>query len=178
LALTLKSVSLQSKKNVEKILIIGEDLAILYRSIKKVFPNAHYIFSNKSQKILNLFDKNFDSNFSIKTKVLDIFNGSSLTDFYLEFGKFDLIILSGIFSEYNLNTKKKRNSILFLYKHFLNFDGLFSIFDSKKELSEDLINLLKKMRYFRKIIKSYQEESSLLQYLIFIKKNRLKLFGD
>jgi hypothetical protein len=177
-ALSTKSVSLQLSKNLKRILIIGKNLIATYNSIQKAFPNAQYIVANESKEFLSRFIENIDSNINTKIKILNLFDGSSLTDFYLEFGKFDLIILSGIFNDYDLSKKRKNNSILFLYKHFLNFDGIFSILDNKKELSDDFIKKLKRLRFFKKSIKSHQQKDSSLQYLIFTKKHRLKLFGD
>ena len=178
LALTIKSVSLQSKRNIGKILIMGEDLQSICNAIIQVFPNAYYVVSNESENILNHFTHKLSLSTSIKTRVLDIFDGSSLTDFYLEFGKFDLILLSRIFDDYELSNRKKRSSIVFLHKNFLNINGLFTILNGEEELTEDLISLLKKIKAFKKVIKSYQKQDKMLKYLIFTKKSRLKLFGD
>jgi len=178
LALTIKSISLQSKRNIGKILIIGDDLISIYNAMISVFPDAYYVVSNESQNVLDQLTKQFNLQTSLKTRVLDIFNGSLLTDFYLEFGKFDLILLSGIFDKYDLSTRKKRTSIVFLHKNFLNINGIFTILNGEEQLTEELINLLKKIKAFKKVIKSYQEQDNSLKYLIFKKKTRLKLFGE
>jgi len=178
LALTIKSMSLQSKRDIGKILIIGKNLISVYNAMNSVFPDAYYVVSNESQSNLNQFIKQFDLHTSIKIRVLDIFDGSSLTDFYLESGKFDLIVLSGIFDEYELSNRKKRSSIVFLHKNFLNINGIFTILNGEKELTEELINLLKKIKTFKKVIKSYQNQQKSLKYLILTKKSRLKLFGE
>ncbi|MEJ2295558.1 MAG: hypothetical protein P8Y23_12450, partial [Candidatus Lokiarchaeota archaeon] len=161
-----------------KILILGDKMLPIYKAIKQVCPNAYYVLSNESLTHLDQFINHFEIKPSIELKELDIFNGSSLTDFYLEFGKFDLILLSGIFEKHNLNKRKIRNSVVFLHKNFLNLNGIFCILNDEKILPEELVNILKKIRAFRDIIKSYQQQDKSLRYLIFKKKSRLKLFGD
>jgi len=178
LALTIKSVSLQSKRDIGKILIMGNNLFSIYNAMISIFPDAYYVVSNESRNELDQFIKQANLQTPIKTRVIDIFDGSSLTDFYLEFGKFDLILLSGIFDEYDLSNRKKRSSIVFLHKNFLNINGIFTILNGEKELTEELINILKKIKAFKKVIKSYQKQDILLKYLIFTKKSRLKLFGE
>ncbi len=178
LALTIKSVSLQSKTKIKRIFIIGKNLKQIYSCINKAFPNAQYVFSDSSEIFLKEFIKEIDPNPSVRIKALDIFNGSLLTDFFLEFGKFDLIILSRIFTEYEIHNTKIRNSIRFLYKNFLNLNGMFSILENEKDGSIDLVNLLKRVKSFKKIIKSYQKKGISLQFVIYKKKNRMKLFGD
>lgn len=178
LALTIKSVSLQSKRNIGKILIMGDNLISIYNAMNSVFPDAYYVVSNESENELDQFNKQFDLETSIKTKFLDIFDGSSLTDFYMEFGTFDLILLSGIFDKYDSRNRKKRSSIVFLHKNFLNINGILTILNGDEYLTNELINLLKKIKAFQKVIKSYQKQGTSLKYLIFTKKSRLKLFGE
>ena len=178
LALTIKSISLQSKRDIGKILILGDNLHSIYISMKKIFPNAYYVMTNNSEKFLKQLEEDFDRKTSIKIRQLDIFSGSSLTDFYLEFGKFDLILLSGIFDDYDMSNRKKKNSIIFLHKNFLNLNGLFGILNGEEVLTQDLLSLLKKIRSFKKVIKTHQKKNMHPKYLIFTKKNRIKLFGD
>jgi len=147
LALTIKSISLQSKRDIGKILILGDNLHSIYISMKKIFPNAYYVMTNNSEKFLKQLEEDFDRKTSIKIRQLDIFSGSSLTDFYLEFGKFDLILL-------------------------------FGILNGEEVLTQDLLSLLKKIRSFKKVIKTHQKKNMHPKYLIFTKKNRIKLFGD
>lgn len=177
-ALTIKSVSFQSKRKIGKILILGDHINPIYNAMISVFPEVYYVVSNVSQNELDQFTKQNKVRSSLKTKVIDIFEGSSLTDFYLEFGKFDLVVISGMFKREKLSDRRKRSSIVFLHKNFLSISGIFAILNGEKKINKNVINLLKKMKAFKKVIKSYQKKGISQKYLIFTKKSRLKLFGE
>lgn len=117
--------------------------------------------SNKKEELLN--EKN------LTVHMLNVYDGLSLFNFVLEYGKYDLIIASEIFN-HAPSSSKRRNSARFIQKHLLNDGGLFCII-TPSTFEEDLISLLSNTKPLLKKTIRKSEDMESAQITFFMKTN-------
>ena len=95
----IKKLSQNKKRNMKKILIIGEDLLQIYPQLLKISPDAEFYIASKSKDILKSFIEHYNKQQNYSTHTLNVFKGVSLHDFTYYIGKFDLVIANKIYSQ-------------------------------------------------------------------------------
>jgi len=104
----IKKLSLNKKRKIKKILIIGEDLLRIYPELHIIYPDAQFYITNKSKEILKSFIEHYNKQQNYSTHTLNVFKGVSLLDFTYNNGKFDLVIVNKIYSQ----ARKKKDTFL------------------------------------------------------------------
>ena len=144
LADQIKKLSQDKKREIKKILIIGEDLIRIYSQLYRISPDAQFYITNRSKKILESFKEHFKNQKNYSTYILDVFKGVSLNDFTYYNDRFDLVIANKIISQ--VNKKKGNLSIKFLYKHYLRQYGILCIINYTQNLKVDKFRIIRTIK--------------------------------
>lgn len=173
----LKKILPKINRKINRILIIGDRISLNYNQLSKFLPNSQFFIANKSKNILQSFKLDYKKQRNYTIQVIDIFDGLSLFNFTLKYGKFDIVIVSGLYT-CNINKKKLRYSAKFLYKHLLQFHGIFCIenltHDTKINQSPILEN---KHPIISQTIET-QNSDRLIFFTVYLKKNPNLFLGD
>jgi len=140
----IKKLSLNKKRKIKKILIIGEDLLRIYPDLHLVYPDAQFYITNKSKEILKSFIDHYNKQQNYSTHTLYVFKGVSLLDFTYYNGKFDLVIANKIYSQ--ARKKKRCLSIRFLFIHYLRQYGILCIINYRKNSKGDKLSLIEPIK--------------------------------
>jgi len=140
----IKKLSLNKKRKIKKILIIGEDLLRIYPELHIDYPDAQFYITNKSKEILKSFIEHYNKQQDYSTHTLNVFKGVSLLDFTYNNGKFDLVIANKIYSQ--ARKKKRYLSIRFLYIHYLRQYGILCIIKYTQNSKGDKFSLLETIK--------------------------------
>jgi hypothetical protein len=105
------------------------------------FPNTKFYITSNSKDTLKSFREHFKEQKSYFSHFLDVQKGVSLHDFTYYYGKFDLVIANKIYSK--IKRRKRYLSIKFLYKHYLQQNGLLCLIDYVQDSKKEKYNLLK-----------------------------------
>ncbi|MFX1444823.1 MAG: hypothetical protein ACFFHV_15530 [Promethearchaeota archaeon] len=128
-----------------KILIIGGILGKELERLFNLFPESQFLITDKSKKTLDLIKERNKAFENFKTYYVNAFDGSSLLDFLLRHGKFDLVIVSRL-KEYSPKEIQLLHFYRFLYNHFLRKKGVFCIIIKESKIWEINHNILKKKK--------------------------------
>lgn len=140
----IKKLSLNKKRKIKKILIIGEDLLRIYPELHIIYPDAQFYITNKSKEILKSFIEHYNKQQNYSTHTLNVFKGVSLLDFTYYNGKFDLVIANKIYSR--ARKKKRYLSTRFLFIHYLRQYGILSIINYTQNSKGDKFSLLETIK--------------------------------
>lgn len=138
-----KIVAQEFKVNIKKILILGAGLGGEYRNLVKIFDNVHYCITDVSESALKSFKLRNKPSSNLKIRILDIFDRYDLMEFSSNFGKFDLVVASGVY-RYGSSDYKRHQSAEFIYSNFLKPNGLFCIVEVRQDPAIDNPILLRK----------------------------------
>ncbi len=128
-----------------KILILGGIIGKELESFFKIFPESNFFITDKSKTILNSIKEKYETLKNFSTYVVNAFDGSSLLDFLLRHGKFDLIIVCRL-NDYSPKEVQLLHFYRFLYNHFLKKDGIFCIVINKLKIWKLNYTILKKKK--------------------------------
>jgi hypothetical protein len=161
--------NLSQNKKLERILIIGDNLKLIFSQLVRIYPNAHFYIANISKNILDDFQDHFRNQNNYSTCILDVFKGRSLHDFIYNNSKFDLVITDKLFSK---ERKKKRNySIRFLYKFYLHQNGILCIINYLQYSKKDIYKPLKAIKPVLEKKIPVKWENYAVQFVVYSKKN-------
>lgn len=157
-------------KKIKRILIIGEDLIRIYPEINMIFPNSKFFITSKSRDIVNSFIKHYNKQKNYFAYTLDVLNGASLHDFIYNNSKFDLVIANKIFSK--VKKKKRYFSVKFLYKYYLNQNGILCLINYIRNSKIDKFILLKTIKPALEKRIPLKNKNCLVQFISYIKKTK------
>ncbi|MFX1239122.1 MAG: hypothetical protein ACFFAS_12350 [Promethearchaeota archaeon] len=162
----LKSIKGRNPRKIKKILLLGVDLNCEFIRLTKIYTKARFCIIDFEEKLLNSFNKKYSKDYDFTIEILDLFSGRSLNDFTLKHGKFDLIIVSRLYS-LSPSDKLRYASVKFVYKHLLAENGLLCILELKN--TSEFYNpvILKKTKpMLNKIIKT-KTTNNPIQFVIY-----------
>jgi len=116
------------KLKIKRILIIGIEPYWDFNDILKEYSKAKIIITDISKEKLKKVKNISLLNKNVEIEPLNIYNGRVLFNFVMEFGKFNLIIVSNTLN-FAPNKKKRELSAHFIYQHILKKRGIFSIIE-------------------------------------------------
>jgi hypothetical protein len=154
---------------ISRILIISNNIISLYSKLLMVFPKAHYYVANKAKSILKSFKEHYKNRKNYNIYILDVLKGVSIHDFIYNNPKFDLVIAYKIYSK--VKKKKRYYSINFLYKFYLNQDGILCLI-SNIQHSEEKLDYLKPLKPIIEKIIPIKNEKTSVQFTFYKKKNK------
>ncbi|MFW9820785.1 MAG: hypothetical protein ACFFE5_14340 [Candidatus Thorarchaeota archaeon] len=160
---------------INRILIISNDLISLFSQLMTIFPKAQFYIANKSSKILESFKDRYKNQNNYKICILDVFKGVSIHDFIYNNSKFDLVIADKIYS-HEKKRKKRYYSINFLYKFYLKQNGILCLLSHIRNRKKDNSNLLGSIKPILEKTIQVKNENYFVQFILYSKKeNYLKL---
>jgi len=173
---SLKKILPKINRKIDRILIIGDRISLSYNQLLELFPNSQFFIANKSKNILKSFKLNCKEHRNYSIQVIDIFDGLSLFNFALKYGKFDIIIVSGLYT-YKINKKKLRYSAKFLYKHLVQFDGIFCIVNLTQDLKINKSPILENEHPIISQTIDTLDSDLLIFFTVYLKKKPKSIFG-
>jgi hypothetical protein len=155
---------------ISRILIIGDNIISLYSKLLMVFPKAHYYVANKTNSILKSFKEHYKNRKNYNMYILDVLKGVSIHDFIYNNPKLDLVIADKIYSK--VKKKKRYYSINFLYKFYLNQDGILCLISNIQHSEEKKLDYLKPLKPIIEKIIPLKNEKTSVQFSFYLKKNK------
>ena len=154
----------------EKILIMGAMFGKELDRFFELFPESQFFITDKSKSMMNSIKEKYEIFENSNIYVVNAFDGSSLLDFLLKHGKFDLVIASRL-NVYSPNKEQLLHFHRFIYKHYLKKNAIFSIIIHDQDTWLNCFKLLKKKKPFlNEIINIKNSENPV--HIIFYKKNK------
>ena len=130
---------------IEKILTLGGIFGKELEKLFTLFPESQFLITDKSKSKLKPIKKKYEIFENFSTYVVNAFNGSSLLDFLLRNGKFDLVIVSRL-NVYSPNKVRLLHFYRFIYNHFLKKKGVFCNIIKESKIWEINHTILKKKK--------------------------------
>jgi hypothetical protein len=152
--------------------IFGKELDRLF----EIFPESQFFITDKSKSIMNSIKEKCEIFENSNLYVVNAFDGSSLLDFLLKHGKFDLVITSRL-NVYSPNNKQIQHFHKFIYKHYLKKNAIFSIIIHDQDTWHNCFKSLKKKKPFINEIINIKNSENPVHILFYRKKKKLASFG-
>ncbi len=156
-------------RDIKRILIISDNLNIIYSQLIEFFPKAYFYIANKSGKILESFKDHYKNEDNYSTCILDVFKGVSIHDFIYDNSKLDLVIADRIYSN-KKNRKKRYYSIKFLYKFYLKQNGILCLLSHIRDIEKDNYNLLGDIKPLLEKRIPVKNEKYFVQFILYSKR--------